>query len=59
MLAQIGIPILILIVGYVLYIFTRPIKIIEEELHITKKNNSSNVPGMSTPRGSKRKNTHR
>jgi hypothetical protein len=59
MLAQIGIPVLILGVGYVLYIFTRPIKTIEEELYINKRNNSSNVPGMSTPRGSKRKNTHR
>jgi TM2 domain-containing membrane protein YozV len=59
MLAQIGIPILLLIVGYVLYIFTRPIKTIEEELHINKRNNSSNVPGMYAPRGSKRKNTHR
>ena len=59
MLAQIGIPILILIVGYVIYLFTRPIEIIEEELHINKRNNSSNVPGMSTPRGSKRKNIHR
>ncbi len=59
MLAQIGIPILILIVAYVVYVFTRPIETIEEKLHINKKNNSSNVPGMYTPRGSKRKNTHR
>ena len=59
MLAQIGIPILLLIIVYVVYVFTRPIKTIEEKLHINKRNNSSNVPGMSTPRGSKRKNTHR
>jgi len=59
MLAQIGIPILILIVGYVIYLFFKPIKSIERKLYINKINIGANVPGMSTPGGSKRKNIHR
>jgi len=55
MLAQIRIPVLILGVGYVLYIFTRPSKIIKQEIHINKINTGSNITGMHTPRGSKRK----
>jgi hypothetical protein len=55
MLAEIGIPVLILGAGYVLYIFTRPSKIIKQEIHINKINTNSNIPGMYTPRGSKRK----
>lgn len=59
MLAQIGIPIFILAVGYVIYIFLKPGKTVEQEIHINKINIGSNVPGMYTPKGSKRKNNHR
>lgn len=55
MLGEIGIPLLLLVFGYVFYIFTKPYKPNEKSIFVNKVHGPSKIPGMSSQKSKKRK----
>ena len=59
-MAEIGIPILILLIVYVIYIFTKTYPAREKKIFISyTRTGSQSIPGMREPKSKKRKNNIR
>lgn len=56
MIAEIGIPVLLLLIGYVIYQFIKPYPIREKKIFLNYTETGSKIPGMRTPKSKKRKN---
>jgi len=57
MLGEIGIPVLLLLFIYAIYVFTKPQKVNEKKIFVPYiKSGSRGIPGMTTQKSKKRRN---